>query len=142
MRHAVIMAGGSGTRLWPLSRAGRPKQLLDVIGDPDGGTAGGGQDSSAPQTFQITVNAVNDAPANSVPGPQTTSVCSGLATAESRSTVCCSSERCPVSGSRNFGWAARLSGHSRVPEPPAMITACRMSAPRPVLRRGSPRPPT
>jgi mannose-1-phosphate guanylyltransferase len=37
MRHAVIMAGGSGTRLWPLSRAGRPKQLLDVVADPDHG---------------------------------------------------------------------------------------------------------
>jgi mannose-1-phosphate guanylyltransferase len=35
MRHAVIMAGGSGTRLWPLSRAARPKQLIDVLpGDP------------------------------------------------------------------------------------------------------------
>ena len=33
MRHAVIMAGGSGTRLWPLSRAERPKQLLDVVAD-------------------------------------------------------------------------------------------------------------
>jgi mannose-1-phosphate guanylyltransferase len=33
MRHAVIMAGGSGTRLWPLSRAARPKQLLDVVDD-------------------------------------------------------------------------------------------------------------
>nr|WP_204261564.1 sugar phosphate nucleotidyltransferase [Blastococcus saxobsidens] len=31
------MAGGSGTRLWPLSRAGRPKQLLDVVADADGG---------------------------------------------------------------------------------------------------------
>src|SRR3954453_13999042 len=31
------MAGGSGTRLWPLSRAGRPKQLLDVVTGPDGG---------------------------------------------------------------------------------------------------------
>ena len=31
MRHAVIMAGGSGTRLWPLSRAARPKQLLDLL---------------------------------------------------------------------------------------------------------------
>ncbi|WP_246063259.1 mannose-1-phosphate guanylyltransferase [Blastococcus colisei] len=31
------MAGGSGTRLWPLSRAQRPKQLLDVVHDADGG---------------------------------------------------------------------------------------------------------
>jgi mannose-1-phosphate guanylyltransferase len=37
VQHAVIMAGGSGTRLWPLSRADRPKQLLDVVADPDGG---------------------------------------------------------------------------------------------------------
>ena len=28
----VIIAGGSGTRLWPLSRAGYPKQFL-VLGD-------------------------------------------------------------------------------------------------------------
>lgn len=37
MRHAVIMAGGSGTRLWPLSRAERPKQLLDVLAEEGGG---------------------------------------------------------------------------------------------------------
>ena len=30
--HAVIPAGGAGTRLWPLSRAGRPKFLLDLDG--------------------------------------------------------------------------------------------------------------
>ncbi|HEY9473012.1 MAG TPA: mannose-1-phosphate guanylyltransferase [Mycobacteriales bacterium] len=30
MHYAVIMAGGAGTRLWPLSRATRPKQLLTV----------------------------------------------------------------------------------------------------------------
>ena len=33
MLHAVIMAGGSGTRFWPASRALRPKQLLDLAGD-------------------------------------------------------------------------------------------------------------
>ena len=37
MRHAVIMAGGSGTRLWPLSRSARPKQLLDVVSEESGG---------------------------------------------------------------------------------------------------------
>ncbi len=33
MLNAVIMAGGSGTRLWPLSRNNRPKQSLKIIGD-------------------------------------------------------------------------------------------------------------
>jgi mannose-1-phosphate guanylyltransferase len=28
----VILCGGAGTRLWPLSRAGRPKQLLALTG--------------------------------------------------------------------------------------------------------------
>lgn len=31
MRHAVIMAGGSGTRLWPMSRKEQPKQLIPFI---------------------------------------------------------------------------------------------------------------
>lgn len=30
MRHAVVLAGGSGTRLWPASRQARPKQLLSL----------------------------------------------------------------------------------------------------------------
>lgn len=32
MLHAVIMAGGSGTRFWPQSRKERPKQLLRLAG--------------------------------------------------------------------------------------------------------------
>src|SRR5262249_19790610 len=32
MLHAVILAGGSGTRLWPLSRAGNPKFLHPLTG--------------------------------------------------------------------------------------------------------------
>jgi len=31
MQHAMIMAGGSGTRLWPMSRAGRPKQMVPLV---------------------------------------------------------------------------------------------------------------
>ena len=31
--YALIMAGGSGTRLWPLSRKNAPKQLLPLVGD-------------------------------------------------------------------------------------------------------------
>ncbi len=33
MLHAVIMAGGSGTRFWPRSRAALPKQLIRVTSD-------------------------------------------------------------------------------------------------------------
>ncbi|HTU26763.1 MAG TPA: mannose-1-phosphate guanylyltransferase [Pirellulales bacterium] len=32
MLHAVIMAGGAGTRFWPASRADWPKQLLALVG--------------------------------------------------------------------------------------------------------------
>jgi mannose-1-phosphate guanylyltransferase len=33
VRHAVILAGGAGTRLWPASRRSRPKQFLALGGD-------------------------------------------------------------------------------------------------------------
>lgn len=33
MLHAVIIAGGQGTRLWPLSRRSQPKQALKLIGE-------------------------------------------------------------------------------------------------------------
>ncbi len=32
MLHAVIMAGGAGTRFWPASRRDQPKQLLNLVG--------------------------------------------------------------------------------------------------------------
>ncbi|CAN7649384.1 mannose-1-phosphate guanylyltransferase/mannose-6-phosphate isomerase [Trinickia sp. LjRoot230] len=31
--HPVILAGGSGTRLWPMSREQYPKQLIELLGD-------------------------------------------------------------------------------------------------------------
>lgn len=35
MRYAMIMAGGAGTRLWPMSRKDKPKQLLRFIESKD-----------------------------------------------------------------------------------------------------------
>jgi len=44
---------------------------LSVVLMDDGGTANGGQDTSAPVSFDIIVTPVNDAPVNTVPGGQT-----------------------------------------------------------------------
>ena len=33
MRHVVVLAGGSGTRLWPASRRAKPKQLIALAAD-------------------------------------------------------------------------------------------------------------
>ena len=32
--YIVILAGGSGTRFWPVSRASRPKQLISIVDGP------------------------------------------------------------------------------------------------------------
>ena len=42
--YALILAGGSGTRFWPLSRNSCPKQLLDLFGS---GTCDGIEDAYA-----------------------------------------------------------------------------------------------
>jgi hypothetical protein len=31
--HPLVLCGGSGTRLWPLSRKSYPKQFVQLIGD-------------------------------------------------------------------------------------------------------------
>jgi mannose-1-phosphate guanylyltransferase len=51
VRHAVIMAGGSGTRLWPLSRADRPKQLLDIVAEDSADGEHGGAHSLLAEAF-------------------------------------------------------------------------------------------
>src|SRR5262245_30892424 len=33
MLHAIVMAGGTGTRFWPASRNDAPKQLLRLVGN-------------------------------------------------------------------------------------------------------------
>lgn len=40
---------------------------ITIVAKDSGGTANGGNDTSAPQTFRITVTAVNDAPVNNIP---------------------------------------------------------------------------
>ena len=30
--YAIIMAGGVGSRFWPLSKEEKPKQFLDILG--------------------------------------------------------------------------------------------------------------
>src|SRR6266849_9004562 len=32
--YVLVLSGGAGTRLWPLSRKARPKQFLDLLGGP------------------------------------------------------------------------------------------------------------
>jgi mannose-1-phosphate guanylyltransferase len=59
MLHPVIMAGGSGTRFWPRSRRGRPKQLIRIFGEGSmvQQTVSRLQSSFSPDSFLIMTNA-------------------------------------------------------------------------------------
>jgi len=93
MLYAIIMAGGSGTRFWPKSRRGRPKQLLHLAGEstmlqqtvarieplvaPDRILIITGADQAAATRAQLP-----DLPAENViaePAPRDTAPCVGLA---------------------------------------------------------------
>ncbi len=66
----TVSPGGTLT-FTPAPNADGSAAITLVLKD-NGGTTGGGQDTSAPQTFNVNVTAVNDAPVNSVPVSQTT----------------------------------------------------------------------
>jgi CSLREA domain-containing protein len=65
-----VSLGGTLT-FTPAPNANGSAAVTLVLKD-NGGATGGGQDTSAPQTFNVNVTAVNDAPVNSVPIAQTT----------------------------------------------------------------------
>lgn len=99
--HAVIMAGGSGTRFWPLSRAARPKQLL-ALGPSDRSLLGATVDRLAPiipqdRVVVVTNARIAEAVAADLPGVPRTNV---LAEPEGRNTAPC------------IGWAAVRALHA------------------------------
>ncbi|HEU4595748.1 MAG TPA: Calx-beta domain-containing protein [Pyrinomonadaceae bacterium] len=68
---APSMNPGGTLTFTPAPNANGSAVVTLVLKD-NGGATGGGQDTSAPQTFNVNVTAVNDAPVNSVPVAQTT----------------------------------------------------------------------
>lgn len=60
MIHVVLLSGGSGTRLWPLSNSSRSKQFLKVLRDEDGNHVSMvqrvfGQISRVPAELDVTI---------------------------------------------------------------------------------------
>ena len=68
---AVPAVDDHGTLTYTLAPDANGSASVTVTAHDDGGTANGGVDTSAPQTFAIVVNAVNDAP-SFVAGPNQT----------------------------------------------------------------------
>jgi hypothetical protein len=61
----------SGTLAYTSAANANGQATITVVLKDDGGTANGGNDTSTPKTFTITVNSVNDAPSFTVPGSHT-----------------------------------------------------------------------
>jgi mannose-1-phosphate guanylyltransferase len=99
--HAVIMAGGSGTRFWPLSRGARPKQLL-ALGPSEHSLLRCTVERIAPliaseRTWVVTTRRIADAVACDLPELPRGNV---LAEPEGRNTAPC------------IGWAAVRASHA------------------------------
>lgn len=73
-RHAVILGGGSGTRLWPASRKALPKHLLPLM--PGGGTLLGAAVARGQRVAQnvMIVTAESQAPMSAAIAPHATIV--------------------------------------------------------------------
>ena len=70
VRHVVVLAGGSGTRLWPASRRARPKQLIALAADgtPMVAAAAALGASVAPHVLIVTGDGHVDGTRAAVPG--------------------------------------------------------------------------
>lgn len=105
--HAVVMAGGSGTRFWPLSRVARPKQLL-ALGPSEHSLLRCTVDRIAPlvdrtNVIVVTNARIADAVASDLPGVPRANI---LAEPQGRNTAPC------------IGWAAVRALHA---DPEAML---------------------
>ena len=61
----VLMAGGSGTRLWPVSRKSFPKQFADLVGEETG--EGHGEGTSIRDETDASLSSL--APSDASPPP-------------------------------------------------------------------------
>lgn len=73
----MIMAGGAGTRLWPMSRSERPKQLLPIIGGKGGRAQAGAK--SAHGEKQRSLLEIAAARVEGLVAPERRFICTGEA---------------------------------------------------------------